>query len=88
MTPSAAQSYYVFMDNNSTDSLKEQISHLEETLNELLLATEKLFKENVALKNREKQWLKEQTKLHGKNDKIRAQVESMISRLKLMDNAQ
>ena len=88
MTPSAAQSYYVFMDNNSTDSLKEQISHLEETLNELLLATEKLFKENVALKNREKQWLKERAKLHGKNDKIRAQVESMISRLKLMDNAQ
>jgi cell division protein ZapB len=76
------------MDNNSTDSLKEQISHLEETLNELLLATEKLFKENVALKNREKQWLKEQAKLHVKNDKIRAQVESMISRLKLMDNAQ
>jgi len=86
LIPSAAQSYYVFMDNNSTDLLKEQISHLEETLNELLLATEKLFQENVILKKREKEWLTEQTKLHGKNDKIRAQVESMISRLKLMDN--
>jgi cell division protein ZapB len=88
LTLPAAESYYVFMDNNSTDSLKEQIFHLEKTLNELLLATEKLFKENVALKNREEQWLKEQAKLHGKNDKIRAQVESMISRLKSMDNAQ
>jgi uncharacterized protein (TIGR02449 family) len=76
------------MDNNSTDSLKEQVSHLEETLNELLLAMETLFKENVALKNKEQQWLEEQTKWHGKNDEIRVQVESMISRLKSMDNAQ
>ncbi len=76
------------MENHSTDSsLKEQISRLEETFNELLFATEKLFEENSLLKQREKQLLKERAELYGKNDKIRAQVESMISRLKSMDKA-
>ena len=76
------------MKNHSTDSiLKEQISRLEETLNALLFATEKLFEENSLLKEREKQLLKERAELYGKNDKIRAQVESMISRLKSMDKA-
>lgn len=76
------------MDNYSTDSdLKEQVSRLEETLNALLVATEELFEENAMLKEREKQLLKERVDLHSKNDKIRAQVESMISRLKSMENA-
>ncbi len=76
------------MDNYSTDThLQEQISHLEETLHKLLATTEKLFKENIALKEREKHLLQERADWHGKNDKIRAQVESMISRLKSMDNA-
>ena len=83
-----AQRYDVFMDNYSTDThLQEQVSHLEETLNELLAATEKLFIENTAFKEREKEWLQERAEWHGKNDKIRTQVESMISRLKSMDNA-
>jgi cell division protein ZapB len=83
-----AQRYDVFMDNYSTDTpLQEQVSHLEETLNELLAATEKLFIENTALKEREKELLQERADWHGKNDKIRTQVESMISRLKSMDNA-
>ncbi len=74
------------MEDHSTDSiLKEQISRLEETLNALLFATEKLFEENSLLKEREKQLLKERAELYGKNDKIRVQVESMISRLKSMD---
>ena len=76
------------MENDLTDSrLKEQVSHLEETLEALLSTTEKLFEENTLLKQREKQLLKERADLYGKNDKIRAQVESMISRLKSMDNA-
>jgi cell division protein ZapB len=79
---------YVIMENDLTDSrLKEQVSHLEETLEALLSTTEKLFEENTLLKQREKQLLKERADLYGKNDKIRAQVESMISRLKSMDNA-
>ncbi len=74
------------MENHSTDSiLKEQISRLEETLNALLFATEKLFEENSLLKEREKQLLKERAELYSKNDKIRAQVESMISRLIIVD---
>jgi cell division protein ZapB len=76
------------MDNYSTDSdLKKQVSRLEETLDALLVATEALFEENAMLKEREKQLLKERVDLHRKNDKIRAQVESMISRLKSMENA-
>lgn len=75
------------MENNFTDSrLKEQVTQLEETLMELLSATERLFDENVSLKEREAQLLQERADLHRKNDKICAQVESMISRLKAMDN--
>lgn len=77
-----------FMENHPTDShFKEKVSHLEETIDALLFATEKLFEENTLLKQKEKQLLKERAELYGKNDKIRAQVESMISRLKSMDNA-
>ncbi len=76
------------MENCSTNSrLKEQIFRLEETLNTLLSVTEQLFEENTVLKKKEKQLLKERAELYGKNDKIRAQVESMINRLKSMDNA-
>lgn len=76
------------MENYSTDSrLKEQVSHLEEALEALLSTVETLFNENTLLKQREKQLLKERADLYEKNDKIRAQVESMISRLKSMDNA-
>ena len=76
------------MENHSTDSsLEKHISRLEETFNALLFATEKLLEENSLLKQKEKQLLKERAELYGKNDKIRAQVESMISRLKSMDKA-
>ncbi len=74
------------MDNYTTDSrLKEQVTQLEETLTLLLSTTEKLFEENTSLKKREKQLLAERAELHSKNDKIRIQVEAMISRLKAME---
>ena len=86
LTHPPAQSYYVLMENYTTDSrLKEQVTQLEETLTLLLSTTEKLFDENTSLKQREKQLLTERADLNSKNDKIRSQVEAMISRLKAMD---
>ncbi len=74
------------MDNYTTDSrLKEQVTQLEESLTLLLSTTEKLFEENISLKQREQQLLSERADLHSKNDKIRVQVEAMISRLKAME---
>jgi len=64
---------------------KEQVAQLEETLTLLLSTTEKLFDENISLKEKEKQLLLERANLLSKNDKIRTQVEAMISRLKAMD---
>ncbi|RTZ66413.1 MAG: TIGR02449 family protein [Aquificaceae bacterium] len=74
------------MENYTTDArLKEQVAQLEETLTLLLSTTEKLFDENISLKEKEKQLLLERANLLSKNDKIRTQVEAMISRLKAMD---
>lgn len=86
LTHPPAQRYYVLMENYTTDArLKEQVAQLEETLTLLLSTTEKLFDENISLKEKEKQLLLERANLLSKNDKIRTQVEAMISRLKAMD---
>jgi len=86
LTRPPAQRYYVLMENYTTDArLKEQVAQLEETLTLLLSTTEKLFDENISLKEKEKQLLLERANLLSKNDKIRTQVEAMISRLKAMD---
>lgn len=85
MTHPPAQSYDALMENYTTDSrLKEQLAQLEESLTLLLSTTEKLFDENISLKQREKQLLTEQADLNSKNVKINSQVEAMISRLKTM----
>ena len=76
------------MDTNNTDArLKEQVLELEETLEKLMLISNRLFEDNQSLKLKETQLIKDRAELHAKNDKIRTQVEAMIMRLKAMENS-
>jgi cell division protein ZapB len=75
------------MNEQTTDvRLKAQIGQLEEQLNDVLSLLEDLSSENRVLKSRENKLLHERSELHTRNDKVRTQVESMIQRLKTMDN--
>ncbi|PWQ94563.1 TIGR02449 family protein [Leucothrix arctica] len=76
------------MDTNNTDArLKEQVLELEQTLEKLMLISNRLFEDNQSLKLKETQLIKDRAELHAKNDKIRTQVEAMIMRLKAMENS-
>lgn len=75
------------MTEQTTDKkLDMQIGQLEARLHELLMLVDSLSSENTALKARESSLLAERSELHNKNSKVRSQVESMIQRLKTMDN--
>ncbi len=75
------------MSDQTTDiRLKKQIGQLEEQLIDVLTLLESLSSENAVLKSRENELLHERSELHHRNDKVRSQVESMIQRLKTMDN--
>lgn len=75
------------MTEQTTDKkLDMQIGLLEDRLHEVLILLEALSSENTALKARESSLLAERSELHNKNSKVRSQVESMIQRLKTMDN--
>lgn len=77
------------MTEQTTDKkLDMQIGQLEARLHELLMLVDSLSSENTALKARESSLLAERSELHNKNSKVRSQVESMIQRLKTMDNNQ
>ncbi|HHL19809.1 MAG TPA: TIGR02449 family protein [Thiothrix sp.] len=76
------------MTEETTDKkLDMQIGLLEDRLHEVLVLLEALSSENTALKARESSLLAERSELHNKNSKVRSQVESMIQRLKTMDNS-
>ncbi len=76
------------MTEETTDKkLDMQIGLLEDQLHEVLILLEALSSENTALKARESSLLTERSELHNKNSKVRSQVESMIQRLKTMDNS-
>ncbi len=76
------------MTEETTDKkLDMQIGLLEDRLHEVLTLLEALSSENTALKARESSLLTERSELHNKNSKVRSQVESMIQRLKTMDNS-
>ncbi len=76
------------MTEETTDKkLDMQIGLLEDRLHEVLILLEALSSENMALKARESSLLTERSELHNKNSKVRSQVESMIQRLKTMDNS-
>ncbi|MCR9261753.1 MAG: TIGR02449 family protein [Pseudomonadaceae bacterium] len=63
----------------------EQLSQLEQQIDELLVLTTVLSKENRALRTQQKNWSTERAKLIEKNELAKSRVESMITRLKALE---
>ena len=63
----------------------EQLSQLEQQIDELLVLTQVLSKENRALRAQQKNWSTERAKLIEKNELAKSRVESMITRLKALE---
>jgi len=69
-----------------TDTIK-RISKLEDQVSELLELCQKLGDDNVDLRTQLKQLTSERSNLVEQKEKVRVQVESMITRLRSMEKA-
>ena len=63
----------------------EQLNHLEQQVDELVVLTQVLSKENKALRAQQKSWSTERAKLIEKNEMAKHRVEAMITRLKALE---
>jgi cell division protein ZapB len=62
-----------------------QLTALEQKIDELIRRCELLSSENLALRNRVSTWSVERSRLVEKNEIARAKIESMISRLRSLE---
>lgn len=69
----------------ASNAESDQLSQLEQQVDELLVLTQVLGKENRALRAQQKNWSTERAKLIEKNELAKSRVESMISRLKALE---
>ena len=81
-----SQSFSVSKDTSKI-LVQEQVEKLEATVTELVSLCKKLSEENNTYKGSNQQLMLERSELQSKNDKVRGQVEAMVSRLKAMDKA-
>jgi len=72
---------------DSDISIQNQVDKLEESISTLLDLCKKLSSENEAFKNSNSRLMQERSELQLTNDKVRAQVEAMVERLKALDKA-
>ena len=72
--------------NSMTDTIK-RISKLEEQVSELLELCQKLGNDNTDLRAQLKTLTSERSNLMETKEKVRVQVESMITRLRSMEKA-
>ena len=68
-------------------SIQDQVKELELSVTKLLTLCKTLSDENSTIKESNKQLMLERSDLQSKNNKVRGQVEAMVSRLKAMDKA-
>ena len=66
--------------------MKQKLDKIEEKINELISLCDSLKKENRLLKKKQSDWTKEKRLLLLRNDNARQKIESMIERLKTMEN--
>ena len=69
----------------ASNAESDQLTQLEQQVDELLVLTQVLGKENRALRAQQKNWSTERAKLIEKNELAKSRVESMISRLKALE---
>lgn len=75
------------MTTEKQPDLPEQaLTHLEDQLNSLINTCEQLKSENDSLRKENDKLHEERGVLTGNRDKVRSQVEAMITRLKALEN--
>ena len=75
-----------FVDDSDI-SINTQVKKLENSIKDLLDLCKKLSSENEAFKNSNSRLMQERSELQLTNDKVRAQIEAMVERLKALDQA-
>ncbi|MBL4638858.1 MAG: TIGR02449 family protein [Gammaproteobacteria bacterium] len=65
---------------------KDAIQQLEQQVDDLLRASRRIRDENMLLKSQQTAWLTERTQLVEKTDLARSRIDTMVSRLKELDN--
>lgn len=71
---------------NSNEAMDSELQRLEVRVGELLALVQQLSEENRALRNRQDNLSTERAVLLQKNEQVRASVEAMIGRLRLLEN--
>ena len=65
---------------------KDAIQQLEQQVDDLLRASRRIRDENMLLKSQQTAWLTERTQLVEKTDLARSRIDTMVNRLKELDN--
>jgi cell division protein ZapB len=65
---------------------KDAIQQLEQQVDELLRASRRIREENMLLKSQQAAWLTERTQLVDKTEMARSRIETMVGRLKELDD--
>ncbi len=73
---------------NSKEANAREWQILEQHVVELIILTGTLSKENRALRAQQRNWTTERAKLIEKNELAKSRVESMITRLKALEQDQ
>ena len=68
------------------DQSMEEMDILERRVSQLIALTEQLSRENKALRTQQNNWSVERAKLIEKNELAKSRVESMIGRLRSLEN--
>ena len=72
--------------NSQKNPPLEEMDVLERRVSELISLTEQLSRENKALRTQQENWSIERAKLIEKNELAKSRVESMIGRLRALEN--
>ncbi len=64
----------------------DAIQQLEQQVDELLRASRRIREENMLLKSQQTAWLTERTQLVEKTEMARSRIETMVGRLKELDD--
>lgn len=74
------------MTQNNKNTVESELQRLELRVGELLSLVQQLSEENRALRHRQDNLSGERAALLQKNEQVRASVEAMIGRLRLLEN--
>ncbi len=88
LTLAARQGQYCpdMIDIDKTPAVESELQRLETRVGELLLLVRQLNEENRALRHRQDSLSGERATLLQKNEQVRASVEAMIGRLRLLES--